>query len=216
MTVELWDLSTSKDIFRQKLEANRNAVNVVRFSPDGLMLLTSCSDPSVRLWDISAMATPSPTVEGHSSWIKDLCFSPDKSFLASASNDGTVRLWGLSSTTKSAIPNRTLNTGVVSKLVFSSDGTTLQTDNGDFKLEAAENEIASAQQADSNPSTPVPSRLSLSGDWIVYNKTRLLRIPPDHLPLYAISCERGMDGDVLAFGDPTGTVSILEFNVISE
>lgn len=69
-------------------------VTALRFSPDGLRLLTVTAEGSARLWDAHTGAPltssfPHPQHE----WMT--CFSPDGRWLATSHPDGQARLWDL-------------------------------------------------------------------------------------------------------------------------
>ncbi|MCA1695100.1 MAG: serine/threonine protein kinase, partial [Actinobacteria bacterium] len=76
-----------------------NYVDAVAFSPDGHTLATGSTDQTVRLWNITNPAHPTPLgrpLSGHTNYVKAVAFSPDGHTLATGSSDQTVRLWGMS------------------------------------------------------------------------------------------------------------------------
>jgi WD40 repeat protein len=70
----------------------------VAFAPDGHTLATASWDQTVRLWDLTDRAQPSPLgapLTGHTSGVYSVAFAPDGHTLATASRDQTLRLWDL-------------------------------------------------------------------------------------------------------------------------
>jgi WD40 repeat protein len=68
----------------------------VVFSPGGRILATGSDDWTVRLWNVTDPAHPTPLgspLTGHTHSIRSVAFSPDGHTLASGSDDQTVRLW---------------------------------------------------------------------------------------------------------------------------
>jgi WD40 repeat protein len=74
------------------LHGHTNAVNVLAFSPDGLILASASNDRTARVWE-SSTGRLIATLHGHPSWVWSLAFSPDGEVLASGGYDGTIKLW---------------------------------------------------------------------------------------------------------------------------
>lgn len=96
-------------------------ITAIAITPDGLTLATSTSN-QIQLWNVpTGMLTRS--LPGHTDWITALATSADGLTLASASFDGTVKLWDITF----GVLLHTLDTGRVTHLAFSPDGTLLAT-----------------------------------------------------------------------------------------
>jgi len=79
------------------IEAHRDAIYAMAFSPDGQTLATAGYDRVIHLWDVSPGArlakTPRLTLKDHSDAIYGLSFHPDGKLLASAGADRAVKVW---------------------------------------------------------------------------------------------------------------------------
>ena len=79
--------------------AHTEWINVARFSPDSLWLVTGSDDSEAHLWSLQELDTdPSgaePWVLPHNDWVIDAAFSPDGLWLVTVSDDGTAWEWSL-------------------------------------------------------------------------------------------------------------------------
>ncbi|MEZ6115793.1 MAG: hypothetical protein R3C28_04370 [Pirellulaceae bacterium] len=73
--------------------------DALRFSPDGLSIVSGHSDSIIRIWDRQTLSLVGE-LKGHSRVVLRLAIHPDGKTLTSVSADSTARLWN--------IPTRTL------------------------------------------------------------------------------------------------------------
>jgi WD40 repeat protein len=132
-TVILWDVDSRKPMATLKedadrleplvtLEAHKDQVWGVAFSPNGKRLASPSLAKAVILWDVDSRK-PLATLEGHKDQVWGLAFSPDGKRLASASLDKTVILWDVDSRKRIATLEGHLDW--VRVVAFSPDGTRL-------------------------------------------------------------------------------------------
>jgi protein HIRA/HIR1 len=95
------------------------AVNVVRWSHDGVYLATGSDDTNIIIWrcmpGVSALGNvenwcSDAMLQGHTSDVKDLGWSPNDDLLATCSIDNTVRVWRIN---ESSLRQLRLNTPLV-------------------------------------------------------------------------------------------------------
>ena len=105
------------------LEAHKDVVHSVLFSPDGTLLASGSDDETVKLWDVETHTNVTTL------WHRDIlsvAFSPDGKTLASGDNSSsgpTVKLWDVE--TKQNIATLERQIGTVTSVAFSPDGKTL-------------------------------------------------------------------------------------------
>jgi WD40 repeat protein len=93
-TVRLWNLANLQGTSRQQLlqiNASRQEIWSVNFSPDGRTIAAAGKDGIARIWQSSGRQLAA--LKGHIQGINSLKFSPDGQLLATAGQDGTIRLW---------------------------------------------------------------------------------------------------------------------------
>jgi WD40 repeat protein/serine/threonine protein kinase len=113
----VWDTRTGKDI--RVVRGSPSHVHRLRYSPDGRLLVSVCTDGSVTIWD-EATLQRIRSIEAHPAPIYDVAFAPDGARFATAGFDGTVRVWE----TATGDPALTLrgHTGATLGVAFSPDG----------------------------------------------------------------------------------------------
>jgi WD40 repeat protein len=170
--VRLWDAATGTAL--RTLKGHTGWVRAVAFSPDGKTMASASSDRTVRLWD-TATGPALQTLEGHMDYVMAVVFSPDGKTVATASLDKTVRLWDAA--TGAAL--QTLEDCLVKQLVFTRDGSSLETNRG----------LLYIQSDSANSFTPKLQPLFLEVNWITQGKSNLLWLPLE----YRSSCSAFRD-----------------------
>lgn len=89
--VVLWDLARGTPHRRIGLP-HRDTVTCVRFSPDGSLLATSCSDKMVRLFRVEN-GELFQEIAGHTQPVLGVSWSSDGRSLVSGGSDQTLKLW---------------------------------------------------------------------------------------------------------------------------
>ncbi len=103
---------------------------VARFSPDGHLLVTACSDGTARLWDSATGKMLALMRNGKR--VADVEFSRDGRLLVTASDDRLVRIWDLAPTDR--WPMKLSGDAGVVRGSFSPDGTRAVTAGGDHSM----------------------------------------------------------------------------------
>jgi WD40 repeat protein len=73
-------------------KAHDLSANIVRYSPNGNILLTGGRDAYLNIWDAKSY-TPIKSIPAHNFAIYDIAFSPDAKLFATASRDKTAKIW---------------------------------------------------------------------------------------------------------------------------
>jgi WD40 repeat protein len=112
-----------------------NQVEFVAFSPDGKVLASGSDDGTVRLWDLTDPARPTPLSVRHDSAdaVFSVAFSPSGRVLAAASADDRVRLWNVTDPARPVRLGGVLGgpTNTAYSVAFSPDGKLLAVGSAD-------------------------------------------------------------------------------------
>jgi WD40 repeat protein len=167
----------------------------VAFSADGNRLASASHDKTVRGWDAKT-GQPLHTFEGHTNRVTSVAFSAEGNRLASASHDKKVRVWDARTRQLLHIFE---HVGLISNVVFATDGSCLHTDKGTIVLpQQAMSASASSPQA--------PAKIiSIAERWLTVNAADMLWIPADYQP----SCT-AVHSCRAVFGYSSGQVLLLE------
>jgi WD40 repeat protein len=88
-TAFAWSTRDGRTRFVLRSYAN---ISIVRFSPDGKLIVTAGADNGPRIWDAHTGAKRA-ILEGHTDRLEDAEFSRGSTELVTASDDGTARIW---------------------------------------------------------------------------------------------------------------------------
>jgi WD40 repeat protein len=191
-TVRLWDAATG--VALQTLEGHTDSVWAIAFSPDGETVASASGGKTIRLWD-AATGTALQTLEGHTGGVNTVAFSLDGKTVASASHDDTVRLWNAATgTALQTLENRSW----IRRLVFSRDGSYLETDRGLLYLQF---DSASSLASKLQPLCTI----FLRGNWLARGERNLIWLPYEYRP----SCSAFRD-NVLLLGHASGKITFIK------
>ena len=64
----------------------------IDFSTDGRMILSGCTDKTIKLWDVDTLKFKSSYV-GHTNWVNSVKMSPDINLICSGGEDKKLLIW---------------------------------------------------------------------------------------------------------------------------
>jgi WD40 repeat protein len=122
--VVISDVATGKALLN--IQAHKESVARVHFSPDGKRLATASLDGTAQVWKLNLNRPMQPAekqieLNGHTNWLYGLAFSQDGTRIATASLDGTARIWDASNA----------HAGRINGVAYSPDGQYLATVSSD-------------------------------------------------------------------------------------
>ncbi|KAM8965087.1 DDB1- and CUL4-associated factor 10-like [Sarcophilus harrisii] len=103
--VLLFDPISSKHI-KTLSEAHENCVNNIKFL-DNRLFATCSDDCTVALWDLRKLNSKVCTLQGHSSWVKNVEYDVNTRLLVSSGFDGNVIIWDTNRCTEDGCPHKT-------------------------------------------------------------------------------------------------------------
>lgn len=92
-TCYMWEPSASKKPVL-RLTGHQQPVNLVSYSPDGLLFCTASFDKSLKLWN-GKTGKFIATFRGHVGAVYQVCWSADSRMVVSGSKDSTLKVWNL-------------------------------------------------------------------------------------------------------------------------
>lgn len=78
--------------FLHRLEAHKNSVFSLRFSPDGRYLLSAGRDAALKIWDTEKFLL-TQSIPAHLFAVNDIQYREDGKYFATASMDKTIKIW---------------------------------------------------------------------------------------------------------------------------
>ncbi|KAG2361770.1 WD40-repeat-containing domain protein [Suillus spraguei] len=93
--IQVW--STNNDKLLLDINAHRDWIRNIVWTPDGRQLISASDDKKIKFWDSSNRKQIGQPCTDHTFYVSSLAISSDGFFIASASFDRTVRLWNKNS-----------------------------------------------------------------------------------------------------------------------
>jgi WD40 repeat protein len=90
-TIRIVDLNSLK--VKQVIEAHKNSVFTLCYSPDYRMLLSGSRDAHLKIWNVDENYTLQEAIVAHMYTINHISFSPDGKYFVTCSMDKSVKIW---------------------------------------------------------------------------------------------------------------------------
>ncbi|KAF3930280.1 Beta-TrCP [Dactylellina cionopaga] len=186
----IWETLTGAETPVQTFESGLKEGRSLSFSPDGQQLVWALENTNgFRLLDRASGAIR--ISEGHTALVKILTFSPDGKLLTSYSSDDTIRLWDVASFAEIG----SLSFSNISRLSFSKDGQSLETNLGNIDLQVLGVTLEKPRISG--------SFIAYKNSWVNYNGLDVLWISPEYRNLTTY-------GNTLAFASVDEGIAFLE------
>lgn len=128
----LWDVETATELFRFNARQFFTDV-VVKFSPDGTILVTGGMNGETHLWNVNTGRKLVTLKAAIRDYTKTIAFSADNTLLAVGYENNHIRLWDLTTNKEVNTPLTAQKKIWIEKLTFVPDGKTLLITTRDFK-----------------------------------------------------------------------------------
>lgn len=88
--IRIFDLVTLEE--KHLFSAHSLSANIVKYSPDGNLILSGGRDAHLKIWDSKSYMLIKD-IPAHNFAVYDIAFSPDAKLFATASRDKTLKIW---------------------------------------------------------------------------------------------------------------------------
>ncbi|KAL8645133.1 MAG: hypothetical protein Q9226_007436 [Calogaya cf. arnoldii] len=168
--IGVWDTSTGKLVHEISNTQPGHSITAA-MSPNGIHLAYSIEDAGVMIYNMESKEERNlPDVFEYS--ITSLAFSKDGKSLATCTNYGKIQVWDVASTQLLGVSPILLH-AIDERLSFSTDGTFLHSESGQFPIYRMQGDSSS------DVSAPVNHwRYSFLEDWMMEGERKMLWIPP--------------------------------------
>ncbi len=89
--IRIFDLGSFSLV--REINAHKNSVFTLCFSPDGKWLLSGGRDARMNIWNVNSAYSLENSIVAHLYAINHICYSPDGKYFATCSMDKTIKIW---------------------------------------------------------------------------------------------------------------------------